>query len=915
MTYTICPSHQTITYYLSNTTDALTTFGPPSQTQSYSSGKALEVNPFAATGPSNEFVNNSLSIGPLTVNSGAVSGTLTFNTTGFSSQLNSTTGSSFFHNIPDGTYVMSWTPYFEKAGGQRIYFAHTVTAVVTNTTSGGLPYRNVSYTNSVATYTFTFNDNEDYEETCGDVASAISGRQKTADDALLVGELYKVGSALMQCTQRDPSFTFFQSDADFEPVSPSKGAWMGGTFTSIRPGQYAYGLLVDLIKDAKQNPPFYSATNFPQIFRIAIAHFTTVRPCRVIEVGIRSVLGIRISGLCNFRDSLTLGEIDGKACQNKEGVNVQPGETLSVDIYNSGQMTSAEERYSFFRVRVRPEGSASWSTFPQCFGIRGVTQQPVYNAITFTMPSQGIWEFELEPLSGWEIRSGVASGDLELIDSGLQDTRTLSLGVSDTNNLATATISFKGYLQEISLSRTYPFVTSSQRPSRGPQVFALTSVQRGSSAEIGIGYADGNSYVDAWGKVAETFIYDEISSSVDSGPEHEIVYINEVSDNASTPTYDNLALLGLTLQSGTEWQQLGQVSVWVTSGLANTHLFPEVLKDVLINQRYGKGDLISTMLLDEDSFTTAAAWCQQRRLFFDGAIVGKTNLRQWAADVAAANLLTFGESGGKFFLRTAWPGTVSTPASVSIKGLFNAGNIKENSFAMEFFEQEDRRPIQVSVKYREDRSAAMANLNRNGVFPVEREVLVREASPYASDTDMIESIDVSEHVSSRTHAIDVGKFIARMRRIPDHAVKFTTTYEGLVSSLAPSDYIRVVLDITDYDELRNGVILADGSLVATQLFNDGGYNVLFWTGKEEAVTTGTLTVQDNGTKASFNGAAVTGIFTLINNKTDTRTYQIERITPEDEGCYSIEAVHMPTDSAGLPLVALGWDVGANWVIV
>jgi hypothetical protein len=45
-----------------------------------------------------------------------------------------------------------------------------------------------------------------------------------------------------------------------------------------------------------------------------------------------------------------------------------------------------------------------------------------------------------------------------------------------------------------------------------------------------------------------------------------------------------------------------------------------------------------------------------------------------------------------------------------------------------------------------------------------------------------------------------------------------------------------------------------------------------------------------------------------------RTYQISRITPTEDGVYDVEAVHMPTNSAGILLVATDWDEASAWVI-
>jgi hypothetical protein len=296
-------------------------------------------------------------------------------------------------------------------------------------------------------------------------------------------------------------------------------------------------------------------------------------------------------------------------------------------------------------------------------------------------------------------------------------------------------------------------------------------------------------------------------------------------------------------------------------------------------------------------------------MFFDGGVTGRINLRQWAADVAAAHLLLFGESGGKFWLRPAWPGTVANPLPVHIQGIFTAGNISKGSFSLEYLSPEDLRPIQVSVRYREERLSS--NMNNPGLFPVELEVLVREAEPYGSETDPIEALDLSDYVTSRQHAIDAAKYVVRMRRIPDHVIRFETSHEGLVAAIQTGDFIRVAMDIINVNELRNGAVLGNGTLVSTQPFANGVYSVLAWDGRsqnEPAVTT--LSVSGDGATASPVGV----IFTVVSAVTQTSTYQIEKIAPTEEGRFSIEAVHMPTTDAGILELAKGFTEAAGWVV-
>jgi predicted phage tail protein len=119
------------------------------------------------------------------------------------------------------------------------------------------------------------------------------------------------------------------------------------------------------------------------------------------------------------------------------------------------------------------------------------------------------------------------------------------------------------------------------------------------------------------------------------------------------------------------------------------------------------------------------------------------------------------------------------------------------------------------------------------------------------------------------------------------------------------------MDETQYDEFNNGVVTADGALVSTKPLADGAYNVIAWDGTEGTPPAdATLTVSGGGTVATPVGV----VFTVKLPSTQVRTYQIERITPDEEGTFNIEAVHMPTNASGVLELANGFDTAGNWVI-
>ena len=714
-----------------------------------------------------------------------------------------------------------------------------------------------------------YNSEQLFQEKSGDVAASVAARQKSWDDALQIGELYRIGSALAVCTGRTNDV--FQSEVDLAPIIGGKS--ITADFKTIRAGQTTTYSQATLEANGNASVDRRTATNGPHIFRIAIANINTTRECEIVEVGLRSTLGTRINGLLNYKDTLSFDEADARACFSKEGRTVRKGDTLKVSQFSSGTLTTSVERYSFFRISYREAGSTGgFADLGACFGIRGVSQQNTFNSIRLVMPSKKRWEVRFEPQSGWEIRSGIATGQLFILDSKLESV------VSYTS--ASVTSSFKGV-----------------EVSRDKNTFTIGITQRG---DIGTPRPDEDNYVDAWGKLAEAFVCEEVTTSTQS-PEHEIVYVNEIL-NDSNPNYDDLATIGISVRSSFEWQAFTQFSCYITGGINNTHLFPEILADILINSRYGLGHTITSAQIDQASFAAATTWCRNRLYFFDGVISERQNVRQWAADVAATMLLIFGEADGKFFLKPAL-----TFSPVQIKGLFTAGNILENSFNLQYFDAEERLPIQVSIKYREERSNS--STQSPGLFPLEREILIREAT--TDDTETVEKVDVTDYATSRAHAIDAAKFIIRMRRVPTHAVKFQTTYEGLVAALQPGDYINFALDTTFYDEFNNGAVTGDGALVSTRGLTDGTYTVIAWNGTGGSLPTDQqLVVTNNGTRATPTGV----VFSVKNSTSQVRTYQIESITPDEEGSFTIEAVHMPTDANGFLQLVSDWDSASAWII-
>lgn len=730
------------------------------------------------------------------------------------------------------------------------------------------------------------------EQTCGDVASVIASRQNIADNALSVGNVFKAGSCIAVLESRSPDDAIFSSSG----VVTSGAQTMTYTFRVIRAGQVTLipqsalspaPFTVDIQAGGQNSdrvttaPRFGVCSNRAQIFQLAIGGFTIDRPARVIEVGFRSRLGIGVSGICNFRSTPTQRDINLRAGLQYDGRGFRASDQINLVNFVSGQVSTNVVRYSFFRISYRDEMAKDWTDFPEVFGIRSLTRENVFNYMRFVMPMLNRWEFRIEPLTSYEVRNVLVESSLNVLDNRLSGIQTTSFrGV---------TISWTG-----------------TRVSRTAASFRLPEIEP--TQDIGIGFVDDDSYYDDWGALAEAFIYQEVSTTASGAPEHSIAYVNTLIENSPVPQYDNLATLGINLFASTEFTQLEQFSAYVLGGLSVKRLgsggtgpssnFADILYDLLTNDRYGVGKFLSPALIDTESFTAAASWCDSRGYAWDGALTKQLNVRSWASSTAPFFLLDFLVANGKFALEPVAP----FDRAVEVNALFTAGNILEDSFNYSYLDQTDRQPIQVSVKWREERPSTQQG--SKGLFPVLREVLVRESGTAANAP--LETVDLSDFCTSQQHAIDVGKFLCRSKRLITSKVSFTTTPSE--ASLRPGAVFKLGLETVAYEQPNNGFVLEDGSINSFTPLADGVYKVAYWSGKTENISTGTMTVTGGRT-----GDIRSCVFCIEQATQSAQTFKVQSLSFDEDGNVQVEASLFPTDSTGFSLLTKDWNTG--WDII
>ena len=401
-------------------------------------------------------------------------------------------------------------------------------------------------------------------------------------------------------------------------------------------------------------------------------------------------------------------------------------------------------------------------------------------------------------------------------------------------------------------------------------------------------------------------------------PEHEVVYVNEIQLNKKEPTFKSLTLAGLSLKAGRQFTALDQLRVWLGKGIEVERLHPDrtrayedtaaigpsnLLTDLvfylLTDQVGGAGALLGMRrdttpqqisLVDKDELVNTSKFLHGQKLFFNGAMTDRTNLRRFIADIAPYFLCNFIVSDGKFSLKPALPvlqesGEIND-GPVQIEQLFTSGNILEDTFKVEYLGAEERRPFQAVVRYRQERK------NR---LPEEKTLTVESTDPAFNRTNVeflpVEQFDLTQFCTSEHHALMVAKYFLSLRQLVTHTISFSTTLEGL--SIRAGSFIKVVTKASPYNSANNGTIDSTGQITSVSDLPDGQFTVdYFSVSGSDDIERGVMNVF-NGTVAdsTFHDS----VFTLVNQTVSQNIYVVEQLTFSQEGTVDIVASEHPCD--------------------
>jgi hypothetical protein len=313
----------------------------------------------------------------------------------------------------------------------------------------------------------------------------------------------------------------------------------------------------------------------------------------------------------------------------------------------------------------------------------------------------------------------------------------------------------------------------------------------------------------------------------------------------------------------------------------------------------GAGQRVPRSSVDRDAMTGAAQFCAANGFYWDGVIGDRINLRDWIFEQAGYCLLNFTIIGGRFALTPAVTfnpstGVVDSSIPVPISALFTDGNMR--NMQVTWLPATQRKLFKAVVSYREE--------VENG-FSINKTLRIRVADAYGgTDADPEEAFDLTTFCTSRLHAETFAQYALLVRKEVDHTISFETT-PGVAASLAPGAYIKVVSEATHTSRFNNGSINSEGNITGTTAPQNGTFDIIYWRKGDTEVRTGTVQVNDSAvTDPSFFNI----VFTVGVSASETRCYQIEAISINDDGFVEVTGTHQPLNAlGGLATIDFSYD--------
>ena len=427
--------------------------------------------------------------------------------------------------------------------------------------------------------------------------------------------------------------------------------------------------------------------------------------------------------------------------------------------------------------------------------------------------------------------------------------------------------------------------------------------------------AKGNNYFPL-NAVCDYFINSTDTSSHANGPEHNVIFCNEIirQDDQNPPVYRDLALAGIKVANSKEWTSFNSLSAWVAKGLevehlltgegrgdrGSTNLFPEIAYALLTDDRIGAGKLIGAASVDRDAMVQAARFCKANNFYWDGVIAESLNLREFIFQNAGFIMCDFTIKGGRFALVPSVPVTdkwvINPKGKPDIRALFTDSNMRK--MKVTWLAPEQRQPFKAVVMYREERANGFA----------ETRTMTTRLAGTRHDSDPVEEFDLTQFCTSEAQARWFARIALKLREKVDHGITFETTPQSAMN-LEPGQYFKVASKVTHTDRFQSGSFAHDGTAISTEPMQRASFDIVYWRPGDTTTYRGRTNIQGGIEQQT----ALWGtLWAAVQESENTRVYKVETLSYSDDGLVSVSASHAPLTDAGT-FAILDWNPSQAFV--
>ena len=267
-----------------------------------------------------------------------------------------------------------------------------------------------------------------------DIAAKDDNYRQSCDETLIIGETYLIHEVEAVCIGCFPSDVLWEPTVGlkayfFEALTAGKVRLVSEQITRPDPDLRGGNL------GALENP-----RNGPTIAKVAIANITTTRKLDQIEIGIKSQVWKRFTGLSNFS-------------------SIPPESTLATieagrNVFNVGQYSDYGLRYSFFRLQIREKGKDAWIDLDRdgsVFCVKGRIPVDQFNFIRIKFPNNSVqYEIRLRPIAGGSILDVVAGIRTSILDARSGSHQSYGVYIKDIGGFI---VTYKGSYEVITQAK------------------------------------------------------------------------------------------------------------------------------------------------------------------------------------------------------------------------------------------------------------------------------------------------------------------------------------------------------------------------------------------------------------------------------------------------------------------------------